>query len=94
MIDRIAWLAVCAALASSAALAQRTPGKAGEVVISAEGTLSDPWAEREVCDEMRCRKIVVNTVTGEVARLDGRLTSPFKATGSGKEVVRAYEKRS
>ncbi len=93
MIARLACMATFMAAVSSATIAQGSAGKAGEVVIAANGAPVAPWIEHRVCDENdKCSLMIVNKATREVARLDGRLTSMFKATGSGKEVVRAYDK--
>ena len=86
-----------AAICSGAMAQTGTPptaGKAGEVVITSNGTPSAAWVERKVCDEEKCYVLVLNRSTREIARLDGRLTSAFKATGSGKEVIRAHDKRA
>lgn len=91
---KLPWIVVCAALAASGAAAQGSAGQVGEVVISANGALNAPWEERSVCDEGECLLLVVNATTQEIARVDGRLTSLFKATGSGQEVVRAHTKRT
>lgn len=86
------------AMVCSSALAQAAKtvpaGKTGEVVMSANGAPSAAWVERKICDEDKCRTLVINRTTREIARVDGRLTSAFKVTGSGKEIVRAYDKRT
>ena len=66
----------------------------GEVVVQRDGTPNAPWEEKQICSEGVCKLIIVNSLTREVARVDGRLTSLFGTTGVGSEVVRKYPKRT
>lgn len=93
---RVILILLVSGAACSGALAQTgkvaPAGKTGEVVMSSNGAPGAAWVERTICDEGKCRTLVINRTTREIARVDGRLTSAFKTTGSGKEIVRAYDK--
>ena len=75
----------------NAARAQAASQYVGEIVIDTSGKPVAPWAERQICsgDTKNCRVILINSDTLEVAKVAGRWTSEFEATGKGAEGRRA-----
>lgn len=70
--------------------AQSVQPYVGEIVIAQSGALQGQWIEKRTCDDADvCRTLIMNSQTLEVARVNGRLTSAFAATGRGLEIERA-----
>jgi len=92
MNTRAGVFVVVAALSGGgfAAEAQTVQPYVGELVIAQDGALQSPWIEKQTCDDAGvCRTLIMNSQTLEVARVNGRLTSAFAATGDGLEIERA-----
>jgi len=69
--------------------AQTVQPYVGEIVIAQDGLLQGSWIEKRTCDDAGvCRRLIMNSQTLEVARVNGRLTSAFAATGDGLEIER------
>lgn len=71
----------------SRANAQAASQYVGEIVMDASGKPMAPWTERQICRQgaVNCRIILINSKTLEVAKVGGRWTSEFEATGRGSE---------
>lgn len=83
-------LMLIGSLTASVAHAQTPAPYVGELVMDQAGAPVGPWVEKTTCEEAdACRTLIMNSLTLEVARSNGRLTAPFELTGRGLEVQRA-----
>ena len=85
----LALLMVALGAVSETASAQLSSLADSDIVIKQDGTLNSPWVEQTICPANEaCLKVVRNPVTREIASIDGQLSTVFKQTGAGREVIR------
>jgi hypothetical protein len=67
----------------------RAAGSDGEVMRAADGSWKGPVKTQHFCDQQNhCRDLVIDLKTRKLLSVDGKVIGPFRATGSGQEIVR------
>jgi hypothetical protein len=67
------------------------PPRTDQVVLTETGALAAPWKRISTClgDKTSCPELIINEKTREIARVNGKWSKGFGATGVGQQVRRS-----